>query len=386
MKLLRKSIKWGIVELASRPMYMCAIIIVPLFCAFFFLNMLDKGLPTKVPTAVVDLDQSSLSRKLTRNLGDLQMIDIKQEYNSYTEARQAIERGNIFAYFVIPHNFAKDVLSARQPQISYYNNFVYFVPGVLSFKNYETQAILASGAVISTVMQDLGISEEVYMPKIQPYEVHMHGLNNPWTNYNIYLSSSFVPCLLVLMIMIMTCYSLGVEIKNHTSVRWLQNSDNSVLLAVFGKLFPQTVIFSILGLLIESMLFGYYGFPLHCSIWHMISAMLLLVFASQSFALLIFCIIPNMRLSCIAVSLVGILSFSVAGFSFPVNHMYGAVQIFSYLLPIRYYFLIYIDQALNGIPIYYSRMYYVALLIYPLLPFTMLWKLKKYSLDPVYVQ
>ena len=40
--------------------------------------------------------------------------------------------------------------------------------------------------------------------------------------------------------------------------------------------------------------------------------------------------------------------------------MYGGIAIFSYIVPIRYYFLIYIDQALNGIPIYYSRFYYVA--------------------------
>ena len=65
--------------------------------------------------------------------------------------------------------------------------------------------------------------------------------------------------------------------------------------------------------------------------------------------------------------------------------MYGAVGIFSYLIPIRYYFLIYIDQALNGIPIYYSRYYYVALLIFPLVAMTGLRRLKKHALNPVYV-
>lgn len=385
MKLIWRSIKWELLEIVRRPMYICAMIIIPLLGAFFFLNMLDQGLPVKVPTAIVDLDQSNLSRKLTRNLGNLQMIDIKYKYNDYSEARNAVQRGDIYAYFVIPHNFAKDVFSARQPQISYYNNFVYFVPGVLSYKDYLTQATLSSGAVMSTVMTDLGVPEDVYMPIIQPYLIHMHGLNNPWTNYNIYLSNSFIPCLFVLVIMIMTCYSLGVEIKNYTSVKWLKNSDNSIRLAVFGKLFPQTIIFTVVGLLLVALLFGYYHFPLHSSIWHMIGAMFLLIVASQSFALFIFSLIPNMRISLCIVSVTGILSFSVAGFSFPVEHMYGAIDICSYLLPIRYYFLIYIDQALNGVPLYYSRIYYIALLIYPLLPLAVLWKLKKNTLNPVYV-
>lgn len=65
--------------------------------------------------------------------------------------------------------------------------------------------------------------------------------------------------------------------------------------------------------------------------------------------------------------------------------MYGAVGIFSYIVPIRYYFLIYIDQALNGIPIYFSRYYYAALLGFLLLPAVGLNRLKRHALNPVYV-
>ena len=36
-------------------------------------------------------------------------------------------------------------------------------------------------------------------------------------------------------------------------------------------------------------------------------------------------------------------------------------------MPIKYYFLIYADQALNGIDLYYSRYYYVILIVYSLL-------------------
>ena len=58
----------------------------------------------------------------------------------------------------------------------------------------------------------------------------------------------------------------------------------------------------------------------------------------------------------------------MAGFSFPVDKMYGAVGIFAYIMPIRYYFLIYADQALGGLPLYYSRFYYIAMLVMLLLP------------------
>lgn len=64
--------------------------------------------------------------------------------------------------------------------------------------------------------------------------------------------------------------------------------------------------------------------------------------------------------------------------------MYGGMAIFSYILPTRYNFLIYIDQALNGIDIYYSRWWYVAYIIFILLPLPWLGKLRKSMINPVY--
>ena len=117
----------------------------------------------------------------------------------------------------------------------------------------------------------------------------------------------------------------------------------------------------------------------------MITAMLLFVAASQAFALLVCCLLPNLRFALSVLSLFGILSFSIAGFSFPVEDMYPMIGVFSYILPIRYYFLIYINTALNGYELFYVRWEYIALILFLLTPFSMLWRLKRSSLHPVYV-
>ena len=71
--------------------------------------------------------------------------------------------------------------------------------------------------------------------------------------------------------------------------------------------------------------------------------------------------------------------------AFPVESMYPALGIFSWVLPTRYNFLIYIDQALNGIPVYYSRVWFVAYIVFMLLPFTMMWNIKRCMKRPAYV-
>ena len=117
----------------------------------------------------------------------------------------------------------------------------------------------------------------------------------------------------------------------------------------------------------------------------MIAATMLLVVASQAFGLFICSVVPNPRLSFSLCSLFGILSFSFTGFSFPVSSMYGFLAVFSWLAPIRYWFLIYINEALNGVGLYYSRYYFAALLLFPFVACLLLRRLGKACQNPVYV-
>lgn len=65
--------------------------------------------------------------------------------------------------------------------------------------------------------------------------------------------------------------------------------------------------------------------------------------------------------------------------------MFPWVAPLGYLMPIKYYFLISTDQALNNLPLYYSRFYYVALIAFTLLPLPLIGRLKREAADPVYV-
>lgn len=371
-------------QLTGRKLYIAIMIGVPLFCTFFFLSLMSEGLPLKVPTAMVDLDHSSMSRQLRRSLDATELVSIDRDCESFDDAMQLVRSGEIYGFFVIPDNFQRDAVGGRTPTLSYYCNLTYFVPGTLTFKGFKTIAVGTSAGVASARLVSLGMGEEAGT-LLQPVVVQTHSPGNPWTNYSYYLSTSFLPAVLALMIFLTTAYSICDEIKRGTSPGWLASAGNNIFAAVFAKLLPQWVIFSVMGLGMQAVMFGYCHFPLNNSIWHMILAMPLLVAACQGFALIIIGALPNLRFSLEILSLIGILSFSVAGFSYPVQDMYGGIGIFAYILPVRYYFLIYIDQALNGIPLYYSRLYYVALLLFPFAGAIMLPRLKRHCLKPVYV-
>lgn len=372
-------------RLASRPIYLFAMMAVPIGCALFFMSLLREGLPTKVPVAVVDNDNSALSRQMIRDLDATQLLDINSYYDSYQAALEAVRRGEIYGFFVIPNEFEKNAVAGHSPTLTYYSNMAYFIPGTLSFKGFKTIAVTTTGSVAAMQLVSTGLERDAVGALIQPLAVQDHLIGNTWSNYSIYLCNSFAPGVLALMIMLVTVFSICEEIKRGTSVAWLESARGSIIVALLGKMLPHTLIFSIVGIFIQSLMYGYNHYPLNCSLWVMILAMMLFVVACQGFALFICSVLPNLRLALSVVSLLGVLSFSITGFSFPVENMYGAVAIFSHIVPVRYYFLIYVDQALNGIPLYYSRWYFVALAIFPLVATTMLWRLKKACKNPIYI-
>ncbi len=387
---LKKGVKGimlrSMVQIVRRPIYWFGFLIMPLFMFLFLTSMLEEGLPTKVPAAMVDRDGSKLSREITRNLNGMQMVNLTHTPQSFSEARHLIQKGDIYGFFLIPENFQADLLSGRKPVITFYTNMTYFVPASMLFKTFKSTAIYTKAGVAMNIVESAGADATALSGMMMPVNIATRGIGNPMLNYGIYIANSFVPCLLQLMIFLMTAFSLGQELKYGTSRRLMQMADGSITKALFAKLFPQTIIWWVVVFFMTAWLYRFNHYPMNGDWSWMLLSEFMFVPACQGFALFVVCVLPNLRLSLSVCALLGILSFSIAAFSFPVQSMYPAMGIFSYIVPVRYNFLIYIDQALNGIDIAYSKWWYVGYIIFMLLPFTMIWRLKRDFIRPIYVE
>ncbi|WP_319504527.1 ABC transporter permease [Bacteroides graminisolvens] len=364
-------------RLVSRPLYLFCMVIAPLFCYVFFTTLMASGLPTDLPVGAVDLDNSNTSRKLLRNLDAFSQTGIVEQYNSVNEARHAMQQGKIYGFFYIPAHLSAEAQSQRQPTLSFYTNNSYLIAGSLLFKDMKMMGELASGSAARSVLYAKGATESQAMAFLQPIVIDTHPLNNPWLNYSVYLCNTLLPGILMLMIFMITVYSIGVEIKDRTAREWLRTGNNSIYISLVGKLLPHTVIFTIMGIFYNVYLYGYLHFPCNSGIFSMIFATLFLVLASQSLGVVMIGTFPSLRLGLSFASLWGVISFSISGFTFPVMAMHPVLQALSNLFPLRHYFLIYVDQALNGYSMAYSWINYMALLIFMMLPFLVIHRLKK---------
>ena len=363
-------------RLVSRPLYLFCMVVAPLFCYVFFTTLMDSGLPQDMPVGVVDEDLTTTSRQLARNLDAFEQTAVVAHYPNVSEARQAMQRGDIYGFYYIPEGTTAKVQAQRQPKVSFYTNNTLLIAGSLLYKDMKMMSDLAPGAAARSVLYAKGATEDQAMGFLQPIVIDTHPLNNPWINYSVYLNNTFTPGVLMLMIFMVTVFSIGVEIKDRTARQWLRTGNNSIWISLAGKLLPHTAVFFLMGILYNVYLYGFLHFPCNSGIGPMLFATLCLVLASQGMGILMIGVLPTLRLGLSFASLWGVLSFSMCGLSFPAMGMHPTLQALANLFPLRHYFLIYVDQALNGYPMIYSWTNYVALLLFMMLPFLIAHRLK----------
>ena len=127
----------------TRPLLLFTMILAPIICLVFLSSLMKEGLPTKLPAGLVDEDDTNVTRTVTRILGSMEATDLVARYSNFSEARKAMQRGEIYSFFYIPEGLTEDALANRQPRISFYTNESYFVPGSLLMKDSRYAAELA---------------------------------------------------------------------------------------------------------------------------------------------------------------------------------------------------------------------------------------------------
>ena len=351
------------------PVYRFCMVIAPLVCFFFFTSLMEEGLPKSLPVGLVDNDHTSTSRQIARNLNAFQQTRIHASYADVSEARKAMQKGDIYGFFYIPEGTTRKAVRGESPCLSFYTNYSYLVAGSLIYRDMRTMSELTSGAAARSILYAKGATEDQAMAFLQPIVIETSAVGNPWLNYNVYLSNTLVPGVLMLFVFMITTYSWGTEIKKGSGRELLKAARGNMLKAIIGKLLPQTFVFLLIGTFYVVYLYGVLHFPCHQGMFSMWILMALLVVASQGMGTMMIAALPTLRLGLSFASLWAVISFSICGMSFPTMAMHPTLQGLALLFPLRHYFLLYVNTALDGYPILNAWPYVWALIGFASLPF-----------------
>lgn len=355
-------------QMFARPLYIYSSVIVMGLCTFFFLSVMQETTPQRIPIAIIDHDESTISRRFIHEMEATQSVHVLAVYGTYREAREAMQRGEVYAFLEIPDNFYADILAQRRPHLCFYINNAYTMGASTAYKQLLTMANLANGAVQQQTLRARGMNEEIIQNLIRPITIEGHLIANPFSSYPVYLLSTILPGILGLIILMLTIFSIGFELKMGTSREWMKTADYNYMVAMIGKLLPYTILFVILGISCETILVKFMHFPVNGSYLRLMGGMMLYIFAVEAMGITLIGTTPVLRTAISMGALYGMLSFSISGFTFPSMGMLPFVQGLSYLFPLRHFYHIYVNEALMAAPMQNSLVEVTILIIFMLLP------------------
>lgn len=324
-------------RMTSRRLYFGVCLVLPLFCLFFMATIFGSGQMENIPIGIVDQDNTATSRQIVRNISAVPTFKVTRHFTDETAARQAVQRKEIYGYLSIPTGFTQRATTGMDATLSYYYHYALLSVGSELMAAFETALAPVALSPIAMEAVSLGVSQEQITTFLLPVQSSMHPLYNPDLDYSIYLSQPFFYVLFQILILLITVYIIGSELKFHTAQEWLTTARGNILTAVVGKLLPYTFIFSVIGILANYILYGVLHIPFHGSLLMMNLMTILFIIATQALAVFIFSIFPRIAYIISIVSMVGSLGATLSGVTFPVTSMYPPVHAASYLFPVRHF-------------------------------------------------
>jgi ABC-2 type transport system permease protein len=330
-------------------------------------SLFSAGTLRDMPIAVIDQDNSSLSRTYIRMLDASPEMEVVDSLVSPLEARELLEQASIYAFVVVPKDFRKDLKAGRQTTVvAWHSGQFLTVSGNIMKSLTAVTATMSAGANM-TALEMQGESRFAADVNFMPIQAELRTLFNPFHNYQYFLVAGLLPAMLQVFVMIWTVYLVGLEFQNGTAGKWQATAGN-VVNAVMAKVLPIFVLSSVIGLLCLIWLFAIAAWPIAGSLPLLIVAWILMIAAYIVLGLVFACFAPKLATALSVAVFFTAPAFAYAGVTFPQQAMPLLAQFWTYILPIKSLLKLQIEQVEIGASLANSMPEIFILLAFIVLP------------------
>jgi len=328
---------------------------VPLFAFVVLTTVFSRPVIRGLGVTVVDEDRSDASRALVEYVAASPSLKIVDRSGTLSTAVQDIRSGKAISAIHIPPDFERDLKAQRRPQ-------------VVGF--YNQQFLTAAGIASSGLSDALSAAAAVAAPakRAAPAPTSMGTLTgetialvNPQKNYAQFLLRALLPTIIHVVITLAAGYSVGSEFRRRDARAWLESAGGDPIVALVGKLAPLFGIFFLIMLAEPLFLEGVLQIPFKGDLPLMVAAASLLIIAYLSVGALLQLLVRDLPTGLGLAGLFASPAFGYAGVGFPTVGMNAFAQVWSAILPLRWYMAVLLGQAARGLPVSESAVPFAAL-------------------------
>ena len=336
--------------------------------------MFYQGKPEHLPIAVVDQDQSELSRQIKKYLTYQSTLHIELVTQNLSDAEQKLNQNKIWGYVVIPAGAEQRLVHAEDAQIGIFFNQSYFSVG----NSISSAMFVSSLEGIQDYMRQHYLVRHIPKLELPTATVKISPLYNPDLNYEFYLKPYMIPAILHLLLCCCVAFSVGQELKFKTTATWVMGE--AAWRALITKNLIYVFIFSFWTWVWMFWLIEVRGWFVVGQLWVIIFAQVLLYCAYAFISSAMVLATQNLSKTFGLIAVYGGSSLSFAGVTLPLNNAPLFTQIWANIIPYTPYAKLQTQQWVVGSPLSTSLLPFFILILYVVLYFILALFLLKHRL------
>jgi ABC-2 type transport system permease protein len=352
---IRPFVKKEFRQIARDKLVLGLLLLIPAFLLVMFGYALNFDVK-HLQLAIFDQEKSQQSRDFYERFLRSEYFDFKYSPNTMRKIDQLMAQGKIQVALVIPPEFSKSLLQAREVavQVLVDGEESTIAGTAVGYVNAITQSY--SNDIVLKAMARKGRRSELLPVDSRP---------RVWFNPDLKSARFLVPGLMGFILMIVVVISTSLSVvreKERGSLEQITVSTAKPIDLILGKTIPYAVISLASSHLV--LLLGYLLFDVSIkgSYLLLLLGMVFFLVSGLGMGLLISTIAQTQQAAfSISVLTTMLPTFILSGFVFPIRNMPVAIQVVTYLIPARYFLFILRSIMLKGVGLsaFWSQMVFL---------------------------
>jgi ABC-2 type transport system permease protein len=318
----------------------------PMLLSVVVVLVFYEGRLVGLPVGVVDQAGSSLSRELLRRVEALPSV-AGIPFSDLGEADQAMRRGEIYGFLVIPPDLDARIATMEPVAVSAFINGQMLVVSnaIETDLNLAVQSL--SRELLYSRETQKGRSGLIAEARVSPIQNQRSSLGNPGMDYLPFLAGTAIPCVLQIVILLTGIWVVGLEFRHASASRWWRLSGGNPWIALSAKIVPVLLLgcfwgWGWLSWMHASWLPEGWGlrWPIATHYGWILLGWVFLVWAASGLGVGLVVLTANLRLSLSAAAFLAAPAMAFVGVTFPHFAMVGFARGWSQIIPVTHFLML----------------------------------------------
>jgi len=318
------------------PAAVLLLVVAGVLYAFYYPTPYINQTVSKVPVAVVDLDNTAMSRELTRMATAAQQIEVKAVYADRREAEESMSRDEIYGFMVIPEDMEKNIRNHEQVSVNIFTHGAYVMLHGAIGTAFSTCA-LTLGA--TNKVKQIALGKQVPSAKAiamrDPIPISIQTLYNSSGSYSNYVVPSVLVVILQQSLIIGICVLGGSRAHRRFRKKFRDSpvENETILYRYFGRSLAYFLHYCSFILFYHCVIYNLFDFPRRGEVLPMVVFSIVFLASTINLGMVVSQVFLRRESSMQLFLYLSIPILFLANFSWPSYLMPHWMTALSYILP-----------------------------------------------------